>query len=193
MISRSTVLGGLIVVELAIVGAAASALTGGGMSGHYGTPNVEFGNSFGGLHNARAAMASTPLDRTFVTGPAPRVVVDVQDVHVTVETGGSPSVHVVETVSAHGFMSGRPDAVVAEQTPDGVRVRSTGDGSLHVMIGGFNHELRLVVPATARLQLANGNKKLTIGKTVVNEIVEPSERRQERVRRIVRAERIDRE
>src|SRR5260370_3268671 len=151
MIPRSTVLGGLIVVELGIVGAAASALPGGGMSGHYGTPNVEFGN-------ARNAMASTPLDRTFVTGPAPRVVVDVQDVHVTVETGGSPSVHVVETVSAHGFMSGRPDAVVAEQTPDGVRVRSTGDGSLHVMIGGFNHELRLVVPPTPRVQLATGGR-----------------------------------
>ncbi|MDB5093725.1 MAG: hypothetical protein JWO85_1826 [Candidatus Eremiobacteraeota bacterium] len=143
MISRSTVLGGLIVVELAIVGAAASALTGGGTPSGYGAPT---------------SMGSTALDRTFITGPAPRVVVDVGDVHVTVETAGSPSVHVVETVLAHGFMSGKPDAVVAEQTPDGVRVHSTGDGSLHVMLGHFNHELRLVVPATARLELATGGR-----------------------------------
>ena len=142
MISRSTVLGGLIVVELAIVGAAANALTGGG------TP--EFG--------ARASMGSPALDRTFVTGPAPRVVVDVGDVHVTVETAPAPSVHVVETVLAHGFVSGKPDVVVAEQTPDGVRVHSTGDGSMHVMFGEFNHELRLVVPATARLELATGGR-----------------------------------
>jgi hypothetical protein len=152
MISRSTVLGGLIVVELAIVGAAASALTGGAViSPHYGTTNVEFGHS-------RMAMASTPLDRTFVTGLAPHVVVDVQDVHVTVETAGSPSVHVVETVSARGFMSGKPDAVVAEQTPDGVRVHSTGEGSMHVMIGEFNHELRLVVPANSQVQLATAGR-----------------------------------
>jgi hypothetical protein len=158
MISRSTVLGGLIVVELAIVGAAASALTGGGMSPQYGAARAEFGGPFAGFHNARRAMASTPLDRTFVTGPTPRVVVDVQDVHVTVETSGSSSVHVVETALAHGFVSGRPEAVVAEQTADGVRVHSTGDGSLHVMIGAFNHELRLVVPATARVQLATGGR-----------------------------------
>ncbi len=142
MISRSTVIGGLIVVELAIAGAAASALTGAGMASH----------------NARTAMSSTPLDRTFVTGSAPRVVVDVQDVHVTVETAVSPSVRVVETVLARGFMSGKPDAVVAEQTADGIRVHSTGDGSLHVMIGEFNHELRLVVPPTARVQLATGGR-----------------------------------
>jgi hypothetical protein len=158
MISRSTVLGGLIVVELAIVGAAASALTGGGMSPYHGAHNVEFGTPFGGLHDARTATGSTALDRTFVTGPAPRVVVDVGDVHVTVEAAGSPSVHVVETVLARGFISGKPEAVVAEQTPDGIRVHSTGDGSLHVMFGEFNHELHLIVPAAARLELATGGR-----------------------------------
>lgn len=160
MISRSTLVGGLIVVELAIFGAAASALTGIGMRGpNVGlpAPMVAFGPHMAN-GAARAAVTSTPIDRTFLTGPSPRVMVDVPGVRVSVETGTAPTVHVIETLSMHGWMSGKPASLAVDQTADGVRVHATSPaGGVHVMVGEITHELRVIVPPAALVDLTTGS------------------------------------
>jgi hypothetical protein len=81
-------------------------------------------------------------------------VVDIPNIHVTVETGTTPTVRVLELVSVHGWVSGSPVQLAADQTPDGVRVRALGTGGVTVMFGSYTHELRIVVPPAARVQMS---------------------------------------
>ena len=89
MISRSTLVGALVVVELAILGAAGQAIAGGHARFHQTHPG------FGTRHHHHAAVAvdsddapvTATVDKTFSAGGlTPHVVVDVSDVPVTVET-----------------------------------------------------------------------------------------------------------
>jgi len=153
MISRSAILGALVVVELAIIGMAAQALC---FSG-------PFGAAFAGSPAwASTGMTHPRLDRTFATGEQPHVVVDVHDVDVTVEAGSAPRVHVVETIHAAGLVTGRLDRAVAEQTPDGVRITS-GAGGGRVVIGVFERSLRLTVPPGARVDIESAGSVLASG------------------------------
>jgi hypothetical protein len=156
MISRPTLIAALVVVELAIVGLAANALG----SGHIGPTIIPPSiagftgpNGFSGPPGPQSS-SSTPIDRSFVTGPSPHVNIDVHDdVDVTVETGTLPTVSVVESVAMHGFVSGHPAPLSVMQTPDGIRITSAGDDALHVMVGSVSHSLHLIVPPTARVEL----------------------------------------
>ncbi len=155
MISRSTLIGALVVVELAIAGAAVRSLTGdfsprparaGGFGpGHFGH------HGFGPRVGAAAAPA---LDRSFTTGPAPHVVVDVKDVRVVIAAAPTPGVRVVEQIRREGWVSGEVRHVAVEQTADGLRVSSPGDAGLHVMMGSLVHLVTVTVPPAARVEVS---------------------------------------
>ena len=165
MISRSTLIGALVVVELAIVGAAASALTGGSVF-----PVMP---GLAHLHAKNAgAVGANALDRTFTTGFAPAVKVDVGGVKVIVETANAPTVRVIERFTSHGWLSGNAAPVVAEQTPEGIRVSTHGDDGVHLMFGEFAHDVRLIVPPNARVEVrssdaidASGLRTKFVGRT----------------------------
>ena len=114
MISRSTLVGALVVVELVIVAAAGQAIGGGGRT----TPlppgtHTHFGIVFHNNYHRHGGAAAAPdvttnLDKTFTAGGlTPRVVVDVVDVPVTVQTGGLPAVHVAGSVHKSGYAQRR--------------------------------------------------------------------------------------
>ena len=107
MISRSTLVGALVVTELVILGAAGQAIGGGGpayASGPTPGTHTHFGIVFeNDRHRHEAHAVTSTLDRTFAAGLTPHVVVDVSDVPVTVQAGSLPAVHVVGTVRKSGF------------------------------------------------------------------------------------------
>ncbi|MEA2663961.1 MAG: hypothetical protein QOI11_905 [Candidatus Eremiobacteraeota bacterium] len=148
MISRSTLIGALVVVELAIAGAAIRSLTGdssprpAGFGGH---------EHFGHHHGFGAA--APPVDRRFTTGLTPHVVIDVKDVRVRIGTAPGPAVRVVEQVRKHGWVSGDVRHVVIERTADGLRVSSPGDTGLYGMMGSVEHLVQITVPPTAHLDV----------------------------------------
>ena len=149
MISRSTLIAALVVVELAIVGLGASAL---GIGHALPTPvPIAFTP---GLPSAPGIGTTTPIDRTFMTGPSPRVQVDIPGIDVTVETGNVLTVHVIETITRRGWVSGKPVPLTAEQTPEGIRVRAAGTGGVFAIFGAYSHTLRVIVPPAARVELA---------------------------------------
>ncbi|MBV9409828.1 MAG: hypothetical protein JO164_13455, partial [Candidatus Eremiobacteraeota bacterium] len=84
MISRTTVVGALVVAELAIIGMAAQAIAGDGPS----LPPLP-----ASLASDHAA-SDNVVDKSFVTGPVPHVVVDVNNLHVIVQTGSPLNVRV---------------------------------------------------------------------------------------------------
>ncbi len=160
MISRSTLVGALVVVELVIVAAAGSAIGGGSRSAplppgthtHFG---IVFHNHDHRHHGAAAAPdVMSNLDKTFTAGGfSPRVVVDVVDVPVTVQTGSVPAVHVVGSVHKSGYANPEDGAISAVPTADGVRI-TAGDTSN--VRGTFERTLRLTVPPGALVEIASG-------------------------------------
>ena len=144
MISRSTLIGALVVVELAIVGLGAKAIAGG---------NVSLGS------HARTAHGPTTvaLDRTFATGPAPHVMIDARDVEVSVEAEPGVAVRVVETLRKSGYVTGDIAALRATQTADGVRIAANGDSSVFV-VGIFDRRLRVVVPPAAHVEFTSAGR-----------------------------------
>jgi hypothetical protein len=156
MISRSTLVGALVVVELAIVAAAGQAIRGGGPAYASGSmPGTH--THFGFVFRDRGAQAVTStLDKTFVAGGlTPRVVVDVSDVPVTVQTGTLPAVHVVGTVRKSRFRDPEAGAITAVQTADGVRITAGDTSDVH---GTFERSLRLTVPPGALVEIASGGE-----------------------------------
>jgi Putative adhesin len=147
MISRSTLIGALVVVELAIVGAAFRAL-GAGAPAH---PRHPFGFGHGGFGAASAA--TTKLDRTFGTGPAPHVVVDAGEVAVSLEAVPGASVRAVESLRTAGFVGGGVRPILAEQTPDGVRISAPANGEVHFMMGELDRSLRITLPPGATVEV----------------------------------------
>ena len=149
MIARSTVVGGLIVVELAIAGAAVGAIA---------SPLVPPATFFNApAMPAEAGPGETLLDRTFAAGPSPRVVVDLPAIAVVVEAGTVPGVHVVETLKRTGWVTGTPSHLTADQTADGVRVHNLDVGQLNAIFGDVEHTVRVTVPPGARVELATGD------------------------------------
>jgi len=146
MISRSTLIGALVVVELCIAGAAARAVAG---DGGPSAPQP-------GLAPFAPHAPSAPrFDKTFATGLAPHVVIDVHDVDVYVRGENAIAVRGQETLQRAGFVSGDVAQLSAQQTPDGVRFSTPSGDSERVVIGSFSHELHVTVPAGARVELAS--------------------------------------
>ncbi|MBV8581318.1 MAG: DUF4097 family beta strand repeat protein [Candidatus Eremiobacteraeota bacterium] len=147
MISRTTLIGALVVVELGIVGMAASAVT-----GSVPLPSMFATSSFQ-MPNVEES-TRTPLDRTLATGPSPHVLIDVHDLHATVETANVPAVRVVETVHKDGLvLNGREEPVSFERTADGVRVTTPAGAGDVVVIGDFDQTVRIIVPPTAQVEV----------------------------------------
>ncbi len=154
MISRSALIGALVVVELAIVGIAFRALCGGG----------EAATGFSSVAWAAPRVAEGPaLDRTFTTGPAPHVVVDVHDVDLTVDTAPATSVRAVETLHTAGFVTGHIVPVRATATADGVRIASASPAGTRVVLGAFEHALHLTVPAGAVVEVESAGNVAAAG------------------------------
>jgi hypothetical protein len=148
MISRSTLIGALVAVELAIVGMAASAIAIGPVGGPFAFHVPSFG---------RGAFASTnTLDRKFLVGPAPHVVIDVHDVPVVIEAESGVAVHAVESVSRMGFIGGTTAPITAQQTLDGVRLHTAGDSGV-IALGSFDHSLHVAVPPAARVEILSAD------------------------------------
>jgi hypothetical protein len=149
MISRSTLVGALVVAELAIVGLAARAIAGDAGPPAPPSPPAPFAQL------APGAPAALRLDRTYATGLAPHVVIDVHDVDVYVRGENVVAVHAQESVQRSGFVSGTAAQLSARQTPDGMRFTASSDESVHVVVGHYAHELHLTVPAGARVEFAS--------------------------------------
>jgi hypothetical protein len=145
MISRSTLIGALVIVELAIVGLATEAIAGGSIFRPAGPPQFGFGGD-------SASAAAGGLHRSFVAGLAPHVVIDVHDVDVVLQAGSGSAVRVDETLQRCWFFGGGDvPAVTAQQSIDGVRVSSAGENGVHIV----RHELRITVPSMARVEFAS--------------------------------------
>jgi hypothetical protein len=151
MISRPTLIGALVVVELAIVGAAFRAI---GLGAGPAAPPHRPAWSWDTAAVAKAA-STGGLDRTFSTGPAPHVVLDIRNVPVRIEAAGGPSVRVVDSVQRRGWVSGTIAPVRAERTADGVRI-SIPDGTDVIAFGSFDRRLRVSVPPGATVEVATG-------------------------------------
>ncbi len=149
MISRSTLVGALVVAELAIVGLAFSAFAG------VAAPSQAWGSAPFGLGAARVHPLA--LERTFVTGFAPHVVIDVRDVDVRIETHESPTVGASESLAVAGYMSGTIPPIQADANGPAVRVTMTGSGP-HFVLGDFTRSLRITVPAASAVDILSAGR-----------------------------------
>lgn len=152
MISRSTLIGALVVVELAIVGVAFSAVD---RIGAMGPAAFAFGSSPGSVGSVDAGVPR--LDKTLPAGVAPHVLIDLRDADVRIDTSGQPAVRVTDMLRVTGYLSGTIPPVTADATPDGVRIATIGSGG-HVLIGALTHQVRIVVPPSARVEIVSAGR-----------------------------------
>jgi hypothetical protein len=156
MISRSTLIGALVVVELGIVGLATEAVAGGSITRSPGLLPAPLG--FAGGASDFGAGSGARLHRSFVAGLAPRVVIDVHDVDVVLQGDSGSAVRVDETLQRSGWVTGDVPPLTAQQALDVVRVSSAGENGVHLVIGSFRHELRITVPSMARVEFASAGR-----------------------------------
>ncbi|GAC1573156.1 MAG: hypothetical protein NVS3B7_04270 [Candidatus Elarobacter sp.] len=149
MISRSTLIGALVVVELGIVGMAAKAIAGDAAGMGFGFPAAS--PSF-------AAPFTRTYQATFPSGARPHVVIDVHDLDVVVQSNAAATMRVVEVLQKSGYVRGTFAHVSAEQTSDGLRIASSGADGEHMVIGSLTHQLTLVVPPGARVEVLSGGR-----------------------------------
>jgi hypothetical protein len=151
MISRSTLIGALVVVELGIVGMAARAIAG---------DHTRIGPPFArGHHFGFTPSVAMPeqLDKTLALGPAPHVVIDVHDIAVAIDAAPQPAVHAVEETSVSGYVTGSVPPITASAVSGGVRIASSG-GGVDVVIGEFSRKLRITVPEGARVEVLSAGR-----------------------------------
>jgi hypothetical protein len=150
MISRSTLVGALVVVELVIVGAGARAIAGGSSGPMVAEAPFSFGT---GSHER--VFSRAPVDRTFATGIAPRVVIDVHDVDVFVRGENVPTVHVAESLRKSGYVWGEVAPLTAQQSPDGIRISTPANSGVHMVFGSYSRELAVTVPVGTHVEFAS--------------------------------------
>jgi hypothetical protein len=153
MISRMTLVGALVVVELGIVGMAAEAISGDSARTHW-----SFGPHWGHPPPPRVSR----IDKTFETGTAPHVVLDVDKADVTIQAGSAAVVHVAGTMQVSGYTSGAEPALTAIRTADGVRVAAES-GLVRVRFGRLTRELRLTVPPDAQVEIVGAGSVVARG------------------------------
>jgi hypothetical protein len=153
MISRMTLVGALVVVELGIVGMAAKAVGDPGPSGPFGfQPPTALGPW------TKGQTTSSDVDKSFFTGPVAHVHVDVAGVHVIVQAASTNSVHVVGRTHRGGWVTGDFPPISAVQTPDGVRITARADDGPHVTFGMLTREVQITVPAAALVEVVGAER-----------------------------------
>ncbi|MBV9439518.1 MAG: DUF4097 family beta strand repeat protein [Candidatus Eremiobacteraeota bacterium] len=153
MVSRSTLIGALVVVELALVGLMARALTGSGQASTFagaGTPWWSSGHS----HEV------VPFSASLTTGPAPHVVIDAPRYRVTVVAQSGDDVRISGSTFVHGIVHGSPAPVSLERTTDGVRI-SAPDQAVNVVFGEVVRELHVTLPPQSTIE-ATGAGRLSV-------------------------------
>jgi DUF4097 and DUF4098 domain-containing protein YvlB len=156
MISRSTLIGALVVVELGIAGMAVRAVAGDSAAPTGPPAPAQPGHH----HNHFGASVTVPpkLDRSFALGATPHVVLDVHDVDVVVDAGSQPVVRAVESTSVSGYVHGSVPALAAETGPGEVRIASSNEGGVHVVFGELSRKLRVTVPAGAQVEIISAGR-----------------------------------
>jgi Putative adhesin len=149
MISRTTLIGALVVVELAILGAAGRAISGGAAGWNF-------------PHESPPPPTTSLLDKKFETGAAPHVVVDVDKADVNVQAGAATSVHVLGTMRVSGFISGVRPQLTAVRTADGVRVAAES-GLVRIRRGSLERSVRITVPPGADVEIVSAGDLVTSG------------------------------
>ncbi|HTW86252.1 MAG TPA: DUF4097 family beta strand repeat-containing protein [Candidatus Sulfotelmatobacter sp.] len=161
MISRSTLIGALVVVELAIVGLAARALGAGFSDSSFPTavapagPGGAFGHDW----------TPSARDQQLPAGPTPSVVIDVHDVDVTIDAEPGIEVRVADQTRKWGWVTGTPPApVTLARSADGVRISTPDDdGGVHIAFGFWDRQLHVGVPPGARVRVESGGKVVASG------------------------------
>ena len=148
MISRSTLIAALVVIELVIVAAAGRAVS--GHSSHW-----NFGGAF-----ADQPPVVTRIDQTFETGAAPHVVLDVDNATVTVEAAAGTSVHVAGVMRYTHWRSGVKPALTVLRTADGVRVAAES-GLTYTR--SLEREVRITVPPGAQVEVLSAASVVASG------------------------------
>lgn len=148
-----TLVGALVVVELGIVNIAAQAV-----SGHYPRTHWNFGSGWA----TPPAPYMSRIDKTFETGAAPHVVLDVDKADVTVQAGSETGVHVLATMHVSGWTSGVRPALTAIRTADGVRVAAES-GLVRVHAGRIEREVRITVPPDAQVEIVSAGSAVAMG------------------------------
>ena len=133
MISRSTLVGALLVAELAIVAVAVAVLAPAGATG---------------------ARDAARLQRSFITGFAPHVVVDARGVDVRIDTHAQPVVEASESVQTSGWVSASVPALTADTIAGGVRISALAD-TPHAILGSVRHSVHIVVPELASVDVVS--------------------------------------
>jgi Putative adhesin len=154
MISRSTLIAALVVVELAILGAAAKAIGPRSMSPFSFAHGPHIGMSFGD-----EVPRSSTLDKTFLTGPSPHVVLDVDKATVSIQAAPGSGVHVMGTMHVGRRISGVRPALTAVRTADGVLVAVESG----LVRGSIEREVRLTVPVGAEIEIRSAGSVSATG------------------------------
>jgi hypothetical protein len=102
--------------------------------------------------------AGDRLHRAFVAGLAPRVVIDVHDVDVVVQADSGSAVRVDEKLQKTGWVTGEFPTLAAQQSLDVVRISASGENGAHVVVGSLQHEVRVIVPALARVEFTSAGR-----------------------------------
>jgi hypothetical protein len=170
MLSRSTVVGALVVAELAIVGVAVRSLGFGTGPAHpqmpmtMAMPNM----ALPALSQASAAVsaAATPLgagERTFATGATPHVVIALDDdAPVTVRAVDSGTVRVMQTISTFGWPSRQPTPLTTVATPDGIRIAmAASESGMEISLGHYHRSIAVDVPPGAHVEITSSDGRVT--------------------------------
>ena len=151
MISRSTLIGALVVVELGIVGLAARAIAGDGNPLRFPEPSAPMVLPEGAQKQGR-------LDKTLPVGFTPRVLIDVHDVEVVIETSLQPTVRAVESLKTAGYVSGTIPPIVAQPTTEGMRISAGSSGDVFALFGSITRQLYLTVPPAAHVEILSSGR-----------------------------------
>ena len=149
MISRSTLIGALVVAELAILGIAARSL------------GLGHGNVRWGPQPAAAAVAP-PVHERYETGSAPAVHVDLGNASVEIVAADAPLVEVVETRDP-GWSG--DSTIVARRDGDTIRIgeqqQNSGWKRWNFNIHSSGRVVRVTLPRQARVDVSDGNGRVS--------------------------------
>jgi len=170
MLSRSTVVGALVVAELAVVGLAVRSL---GFGSGPDRPHVQMAMQMPDMTMPVMSMASAAVpaggtvlgngERTFATGPAPHVVVALEnDARLIVRAADSGSVRVTLDLTKEGWPARPPIPLTADATADGVRVAMAAPPSgVSFSMGGYDRTITIEVPPNARVEISSAEGRVS--------------------------------
>jgi hypothetical protein len=140
--SRASVVGMLVAVEIVIVGMAIYAIGHGGRTFAAGMHHVDF-----------TATSIAPL----AAGSAPAVAIDDAESRVRVSVSSDGLIHVRDLTQIHGalFSNSRYPRLTVTRTSDGVRIERPGAQSFSIGIFGLSTQaIEVAVPRDSRVEIA---------------------------------------